>query len=254
MTARLVLRDVASGYGAMKIVNGVSLEVQPGETLAILGTNGSGKSTLVKTIMGLTTMHGGSIEWDDRDITEAPTWTRVRGGLAYMPQVRNVFPSLTTAENLTLAARGAAGKGGQAADTNGAYQIFPELAKLSRVLAGKLSGGERRMLALAATLLEQPRMLILDEPMSDLAPIIIEKLWTAIHDTVDDRGIPVLIVEQDVGRALRAADRICILRRGEIVLDRPAQSVSEAEIVTAFLEHVRAVSDRDADDRPAEKG
>jgi ABC-type branched-subunit amino acid transport system ATPase component len=247
MTRTLALREVLSGYGAMRIVNGVSLEIRQGETLALLGTNGSGKSTMVKTIMGLATMQGGSIEWNGQNIGGLAPWARVRSGLGYLPQVRNIFPSLTTAENLTLAIRGAAaGKGRQRHDVHEAYEIFPELARLSKVLAGKLSGGERRMLALAATLLQEPQMLILDEPMSDLAPIVIQKLWKAIQDVVKNRDIPLLMVEQDVGRALSSADRICIMRRGSIVLDRPAYSVSEAEIVSAFLEHVRTESDSES--------
>jgi len=255
VTPRLALLDVVSGYGAMRIVNGVSLELRQGEKLALLGTNGSGKSTLVKTIMGLTTLQGGSIEWDGTAVSGLATWARVRRGIGYLPQVRNVFPSLTTAENLALAARGAAtGAGRQRHDAEAAYELFPELAKHSRVLAGKLSGGERRMLGLAATLLVQPQLLILDEPMSDLAPIVIEKLWNAIHTVVEDQDIPLLIVEQDVSRALGAADRICIMRRGVIVLDRPADSVSEAEIVSAFFEHTRPQPQAQLRNMGTEKG
>jgi branched-chain amino acid transport system ATP-binding protein len=241
MMRTLTLRNVLSGYGAMRIVNGVNLEIRQGEKLALLGTNGSGKSTTLKTIMGLATMQGGSIEWNCQDISGLATWARVRSGIGYLPQVRNIFPSLTTAENLILAIReAAAGKNRRRHEVGEAYDIFPELAKLDKVLAGKLSGGERRMLALAATLLQAPQMLILDEPMSDLAPVVIDKLWKAITDVADAQGIPLLIVEQDVGRALRTADRICIMRRGSIVLDRPARSVSEAEIVATFLEHAQA--------------
>jgi ABC-type branched-subunit amino acid transport system ATPase component len=244
MMRTLTLREVLSGYGAMRIVNGVNLEIRQGEKLALLGTNGSGKSTMLKTIMGLATMQGGSIEWNGQNISGLATWARVRSGLGYLPQVRNIFPSLTTAENLILAIRGAAPRHDRHRhEVREAYDIFPELAKLAKVMAGKLSGGERRMLALAATLLQEPQMLILDEPMSDLAPIVIDKLWNAINGVVEAKEIPLLIVEQDVGRALRSADRICIMRRGSIVLDRPARTVSEAEIISTFLEHSQAKSD-----------
>lgn len=233
---RLALHDVFSGYGRMMVVRGVSLEVADTELVAILGANGSGKSTLVKTILNLATLQKGYIEWQGEDISALPTWQRVRRGLGYLPQRDVVFPSLTTAENLALAA----GEGSQRSskpDFGPAYELFPELRRLQRVMAGKLSGGERRMLAFGCTLLQSPDILLLDEPTGDLAPVMIDRMFEAIAEVRERTGLPILLVEQNVSRALAIAERICILRRGSIVLDRPAGAVSEAELVGAFMEH-----------------
>lgn len=236
MTRSLRLQDVYAGYGAMRIINGVSLEVGKDEVLALLGTNGSGKSTLLKTILNLATLQRGSIQWDGEDIANLSTWERVRRGLGYLPQGQNVFPSLTTEENLAIAAARGSLRHGDI-DLASIYDLFPELARLGSTMAGKLSGGERRMLAFAATLMQEPKMLILDEPTGDLAPTMIDRMFEVIAQVRERQGLPLLLVEQNVSRALDIADRVCILRRGSVVLDRPSADVSEAELVAHFMEH-----------------
>jgi ABC-type branched-subunit amino acid transport system ATPase component len=236
----LVLHDVLGGYGRMRIVNGVTLEVREGEVVAVLGANGSGKSTLLKTIMNLASLQGGSIEWKGEDISGLPTWQRVRRGLGYLPQGHVVFPSLTTGENLALAAKRASFRPSRP-DLSRVHDLFPLLARLGPVMAGKLSGGERRMLAFACTLLQKPEMLILDEPTGDLAPLAIERMFEAIARVREEEGWPILLVEQNVGRAMTIADRVCVLRRGAILLDRPAASVTEGELASAFMEHAQGV-------------
>jgi branched-chain amino acid transport system ATP-binding protein len=235
MTAELVLRDVHSGYGSTRVLNGVNLQVRQGEVVALLGANGSGKSTLVKTVLNLTTLHDGVIEWSGTSIGGLATWQCVNLGLGYLPQIRNIFPSLSVEENIGIATRKRA-RNSKRSDLSRAYADFPELKSLASVSAGKLSGGERRMVALAATMVQNPGMLILDEPTSDLAPKMIDRIFEHIVGVRDD-GLPILLVEQNVRRALDVANRVCILRRGSIVLDRPAADISQEEIVAAFMEH-----------------
>jgi ABC-type branched-subunit amino acid transport system ATPase component len=237
---KLALRDVFGGYGKMRVVNGVTLEVNEGEVVAVLGANGSGKSTLLKTILNLASLHSGSIEWKGEDISNLPTWQRVRRGLGYLPQGHVVFPSLTATENMALAAKRASWHPAPP-DLTRVHDLFPLLTRLGSVLAGKLSGGERRMLAFACTLLQKPEMLILDEPTGDLAPVAIDRMFEAITRVKEEDRWPILLVEQNVARAMTLADRVCVLRRGTILLDRPAASISEADLVSAFMEHARGV-------------
>jgi len=236
MSAVLVLDNVSAGYGRSIVLNGVSLSVGQ-ETVALLGPNGSGKSTIAKTIMSLTTLYGGRIEFNGLDISRMATWRRVRMGLGYVPQVENIFRTLTVEENLSMgmgdcprlvAAR-------RLAET---YALFPALQVRRRVSAGNLSGGERRLLAFATTLVQDPKLLLLDEPTSDLAPAAIDLIFEKIREVRDRFRIPLLMIEQNVERALELADRVYVLVRGRAVVERSAGEIDEAEIGMIFLEHV----------------
>lgn len=238
MTSMLALRDVNAGYGKSAVLNGVSLDVGQGELVALLGPNGSGKSTIAKTIMSLTTFYSGAIDWEGRAIDKMPAWRRARLGLGYVPQVENVFRTLTVNENLLVGGQRLSRREGEERLSE-IHELFPVLAERKRVIAGNLSGGERRMLAFAATLIQKPRLLLLDEPTTDLAPTAIDLVFEKVVEIREAFGIPILMIEQNVERALELADRVCILVRGRMVLERPAGEIDASEIGAVFLERVR---------------
>jgi branched-chain amino acid transport system ATP-binding protein len=206
----LALRHVRAGYGEAVVLDDVSLEVPAGGSLAVLGRNGVGKSTLLLTIMGYTAVSRGAIVWRGADITTLATHRRARAGLGWVAQERDVFASLTVEENLTVAARG--GRWGVAA----VYRLFPLLAERRRHLGHHLSGGEQQMLAIARALLTNPTMLLLDEPLEGLAPIIVEGLADAIRRMTADEGTALVLVEQHAEIALSLTDAAVVLERGRV--------------------------------------
>ncbi|MEZ5668728.1 MAG: ABC transporter ATP-binding protein [Alphaproteobacteria bacterium] len=211
MTAALELADVVAGYGATVVLDGVSLAVPAGGTLALLGRNGVGKSTLLTTIMGFTDMRAGRIAVAGQPVEKAPTIARVRAGLGYVPQEREIFPSLTVEENLAVAAR----PGGWSAER--VYALFPRLAERRRNGGGKLSGGEQQMLAIGRALMGGPQVLLLDEPMEGLAPVIVEALYEALSELRDAGGMTMVLVEQKADLALDFARDVVVLDRGKVV-------------------------------------
>jgi ABC-type branched-subunit amino acid transport system ATPase component len=235
MTTVLMLRDVHAGYGKSAVLNGVSLTVADDSLVALLGPNGSGKSTIAKTIMSLTTHYDGTLEWEGRDLRTLPTWRRSRLGIGYVPQVENVFRTLSVRENLLVSARQHARRHAESR-LDEIHELFPVLAERRNVIAGNLSGGERRMLAFATTLVQKPRLLLLDEPTSDLAPAAIDAVFEKIVEVRQTFAIPILMIEQNVERARELADRICILVRGRVVVERPADDITEREIGAVFLD------------------
>lgn len=238
----LQLTDVRAGYGKTAVLNGVTFSVGARETVVMLGPNGSGKSTVAKTIMGLTTFYSGAMRWGDDDLARLPSWRRVRSGLGYVPQVGNVFPSLSVEENLLVGGNYLAAREREQRIEE-LYGLMPLLAGRRRVSAGNLSGGERRLLALATTLVARPRLLILDEPTSDLAPAAIDLVFEKLREVRQRLEVPLLVIEQNVDRALELADRVCVLLRGQIAVDRPAGSIDEQEIGHIFLERVPVEAD-----------
>jgi ABC-type branched-subunit amino acid transport system ATPase component len=230
----LTLGEVRAGYGATSVLNGVTFSTGEGETLALLGANGSGKSTVLKTIMGLTTFYDGSITWNGSEISRLATWRLSREGIGYLPQTKNIFPGLSVRENLGLASYLTRSR--KPAPVTEVYEIFPDLGRLAGTKAGNLSGGERRMVAIGSLLLQRPSLLLLDEPTSDLAPATAEHILQTIVEIVADRKIPLVLVEQNVDRALSACTKVSILRRGAVVLTRSVGSISAAEIGAVFLE------------------
>lgn len=231
----LSLRDVRAGYRDVEILRGISLKIKPGETVAVLGSNGCGKSTLAKTLMGLANQTSGQIAWNGRDITSSGTSARANLGFGYVPQVRPVFGSLSVHDNLLLCNRRKARRERQH-NLDSAYQMFPKLYERRRISAGNLSGGERRMLGLASVVLQDPKFLILDEPTSDLSPVAIDLVLEKIVSIRSILQIPILLIEQNVRYALELGDRVCVLVRGEVAVDRRADKIDMSELAGWFLE------------------
>ena len=207
----LVLDDVRAGYGESIVLEGVSLEVPEQGSLAVLGRNGVGKSTLLLTIMGYTNLARGRIIWRGEDISVRPPHRRARAGLGWVAQEREIFPSLTVAENLTVAAR--AGRW----DLTAVYGLFPRLAERRANMGNQLSGGEQQMLAIARALMTNPALLLLDEPLEGLAPIIVEELTAAIARMTADEGTAVILIEQHADVVLSLTRDAVVMERGVIV-------------------------------------
>ena len=210
--ADLTLDRVRAGYGRTVVLDGVSLSLRSGATLAVLGRNGVGKTTLLSTIMGHTTLHGGTIRFRGQDITALPAYGRCRGGIGFVPQEREIFPSLTLEENLTVAARPGRWT------VPRVYDFFPRLAERRRNRGNQLSGGEQQMLAIGRALLTNPKLLIMDEPSEGLAPAIVEQLTETCRTLVAE-GVPLLLIEQNLGMATAVADRLLVMVHGEVALE-----------------------------------
>jgi branched-chain amino acid transport system ATP-binding protein len=218
-SALLSLKDVRAGYGPTQVLQGISLDVREGERLALIGRNGVGKTTLLATIMGLTTLHGGSLEWQGKAISGLAPHRRAGLGLGLVPQTRDIFKSLTVEENLVSGLRGDG-------SIEEAYELFPRLKERRRNGGGQLSGGEQQMLAIARTLMGRPRLLMLDEPLEGLAPVICEMLM-GVFERLASESRTVILVEQHAEMALKFADRGVILDSGAVVHEGPAKALAE---------------------------
>ena len=230
----LELRRVVAGYGAARILDHLSLRLADGEVLAILGANGSGKSTALKTVMGLTRLSEGSVRFRGEEIGHLPPHERAALGLGYVPQTKNVFADLSVADNLRMGCYLRPKE--LRARSDEVFSLFPRLAERRRTLAGSLSGGERRMLAIGMTLLLEPALLVLDEPSSDLSPQMVDAVFAAIRRIHVEKEVPILLVEQNVGIALDLASRVLVLVRGREALDRKAAEVDTRTLQALFLE------------------
>jgi len=208
--ALLALDDVRAGYGDAVVLDGITFAVPEGGSLALLGRNGVGKSTLLLTIMGYTVVSRGTIRWRGRDITRVAPHLRARDGIGWVAQEREIFPSLSVEENLTVAAR--AGRWDLAA----VYALFPRLNERRASRGNHLSGGEQQMLAIARALMTNPNLLLLDEPLEGLAPIIVEELTAAIRRMTADQGTAFILVEQHAEVALSLTEDAIVLERGAI--------------------------------------
>ncbi len=226
----LNIQDVHTYYGESYILQGVSLEVKPGQVVALLGRNGVGKSTLARSIMGLTPARSGRIVFRDQDITRMPAHMIARAGIGYVPQGRQVFKSLTIRENLQVTARG---EGQWSFDK--VLQLFPNLRSRIRSLAGKLSGGEQQMLAAGRALVGNPGLLLMDEPTEGLAPMIVRELGRTI-ESLKQAGTSILLIEQQLNFALRYADVVFIMNKGSIVHScTPAELAADSATKAKFL-------------------
>jgi branched-chain amino acid transport system ATP-binding protein len=227
----LEVEQVSSFYGDFQALYDVSLTVEAGETLAIIGANGAGKSTLLNVIAGLFPNRGGSIRFDGRLIDRLPTYRRVEAGISLVPEGRRVFPSLTVRENLLIGAyRGRAGRWNVPA----VLELFPLLTPRSERRAAVLSGGEQQALAIGRALMANPRLLLLDEVSLGLAPVVVSQLYAAIPH-IAAAGTTVLLVEQNIEQALAASKRVCCLLEGRIALTGRPADLSRDAIVTAYF-------------------
>ena len=219
MSEVLALQNIHAGYGETIVLEDLSLHLDKGETLAVLGRNGVGKTTLLATIMGHTSLHSGNIAYNGNRIERNPIYERVRAGIGYVPQTREIFPSLTIEENLTVAAR--PGRW----NLELIYELFPNLAERRGHMGNQVSGGEQQMLAIGRALMGNPGLLLLDEPMEGLAPIIVDGLLVVLEKLTADEALSVILVEQSARLALQVTQRALILNRGRIVHECPSKTL-----------------------------
>ena len=215
----LALDAVRAGYGESVVIDGISFELAEGGSLAVLGRNGVGKTTLLLTIMGFTRVASGGMRWRGRDITRIAPHRRARLGIGWVAQEREIFPSLTVEENLTVAAR--TGRW----DVHAVFQLFPRLAERQRNMGSHLSGGEQQMLAIARALMTNPALLLLDEPLEGLAPVIVDELAEAIGRMMAEEGTAIMLVEQHTEVALSLAREAVVIERGTIALRAPSRAL-----------------------------
>jgi branched-chain amino acid transport system ATP-binding protein len=233
------VRDVEAGYGAVRVLHGVSIEVRDGETVALLGTNGNGKSTLIKCIMGMVRPDTGEIFLESDgvrvDLTRKSTEEIVGLGITMVPEGRRLFPKLTVEENLLLGAYRPAARGDIARNLAFAFEAFPVLQARRRQLAGRMSGGEQQMLAVARALMSSPRILLVDEPSVGLAPILVSRVIAKIKELKERYHLTVLMAEQNFNQATKIADRGYIIVHGKIEFEgRSTHELRENELVKKY--------------------
>lgn len=227
MTAALELVNLTSGYGSSTVVHGVSLEIAPGEILALVGKNGLGKSSLLKTILSFLPAWDGAVRLDGRDVTRLAPFRKRALGLAYSPQEQALFQDLSVRDNLRLGLSDDRGFEASLSDISGWFPVVT--ARLSQ-RAGTLSGGEQKMLIVARGLIAKPRLLLLDEVTEGLQPSVVDRLAEVLAATRRDRGTAMLVVEQHLSFVLGLADRFAVLKRGEVVDTGPVDADSAARI------------------------
>jgi branched-chain amino acid transport system ATP-binding protein len=259
MAELLTVENLSAGYGATVVLDHVSFAVEAGTTLAVLGRNGVGKTTLLTTILGHTTRHDGTINFAGQSIERLMPFRRARLGIGTVPQEREIFPSLTVEENLTVAARGAINRAGDSDNRRGApnhissdtnnegaraegwtlervYTLFPNLAERRGGMGNQLSGGEQQMLAIGRALMGNPSLLLLDEPLEGLAPVIVDRLLEALHHLRSATRLTMLLTEQHARLALEFSDHAVILDRGRIVHAAPAaQLLADPERLSTLI-------------------
>lgn len=239
----LEIEDIHVCYGNIAALKGVSLTVDEGEIVALIGANGAGKTTTLKTISGLRAVSSGRIRFDGTDISRMPGHRRVRAGIGQAPEGRGIFPGMTVHDNLLMGAYARRSKslGGELAEV---YELFPRLAERRAQYGGTMSGGEQQMLAIGRALMARPKVLLLDEPSMGLAPILVRQIFDIISE-INRRGTTVLLVEQNATQALAMADRAYVLETGCVVKTAPARELLTDPVVRA------AYLGGDLDTRPA---
>ncbi|HYN13144.1 MAG TPA: ABC transporter ATP-binding protein [Burkholderiales bacterium] len=238
MALELRISDVEAGYGAVRALHGISLNISEKETVALLGTNGNGKSTLMKCVMGMVRPTRGSLiltlDGNKHDLTKLSTEDIVNLGVAMVPEGRRLFPKLTVEENLLLGAFRKSARGLIGKNEAFCYETFPVLAQRKRQLAGSLSGGQQQMLAIARALMSAPKLLLVDEPSVGLAPILVSHTITKIKELKERYGLTVLMAEQNFHQAIRIADRGYIIVHGEIVFEGGVRELGENPLVKSY--------------------
>jgi branched-chain amino acid transport system ATP-binding protein len=233
--ALLEVKDVHTFYGNIEALKGVSIEVEEGECVTLIGSNGAGKSTTLRSISGLTPPRQGSIRFKDREITETPPQEIVSMGVALSPEGRHVFPRMTVFENLMLGAYLRRDESGITDDLERVFSLFPRLKERERQKGGTMSGGEQQMLAIGRALMAQPTLLLLDEPSMGIAPILVERIYETIAE-INKQGTTILLVEQNANFALDVSKRAYVLETGAVTISDKSESLREnPEVQRAYL-------------------
>ncbi len=231
----LTLEDLHVNYGAIAALRGVSLNVESGELVALIGSNGAGKTTTLRTISGLLRPVAGSVHFQGEDLSRLPPHQIVAMGISQVPEGRQIFGTLSVRQNLQLGAVGRRDRSGTDDDLGRVFGLFPVLKERLKQAGGTLSGGEQQMLAIGRALMARPRLLLLDEPSLGLAPLLVERIFEAIA-SLKSGGTTILLVEQNARQALRIADRAYVLETGQIAMaGTAAQLASDPEVERAYL-------------------
>ncbi len=232
----LEVEGLSAGYGKIPVLREISLQVSAGESVALLGANGAGKTTFLRVVSGLLKPSAGSVEFGDVDLTGAKPHDILNRGIAHVPQGRQVFASQSVHENLLLGARLRRDPGGVERDLAYMLEVFPALSEKLKQPAGDLSGGQQQALATARALMSDPSLLLLDEPSLGLAPRLVDDLGELLRTIRRDRGMGMLVVEQDTLLALELTERAYVIQRGEIILERPSSKLAEdPSMIFAYL-------------------
>ena len=226
----LEIKDIHTFYGTIEALKGVSLEVQEGEIVTLIGANGAGKSTTLRSINGLNRPRSGSIIFRDRDITTTPPHEIVKRGIAQSPEGRRLFPRMSVLENLQMGAFQRSDRAGIREDMERVFTLFPRLQERRNQKAGTMSGGEQQMCAIGRALMARPKLLLLDEPSMGLAPVLVERIFETLVE-INKQGTPILLVEQNALMALDVADRGYVLETGRVTLADDAKKLSQNEQV-----------------------
>ena len=233
--ALLEVKDVHTFYGNIEALKGISIEVEEGECVTLIGSNGAGKSTTLRSISGLTPPRQGSIRFKDREITETPPQEIVSMGVAHSPEGRHVFSRMTVYENLMLGAYLRRDETGIQEDIERVFSLFPRLKERERQKGGTMSGGEQQMLAIGRALMAQPTLLLLDEPSMGIAPILVERIYETIAE-INKQGTTILLVEQNANFALDVSKRAYVLETGSVTIsDKSAALRENPEVQKAYL-------------------
>ena len=224
----LSVESIEASYGQVKVLRGLSMRVPKGSVVALLGGNGAGKTTLMRAIVGLITARAGAIMLDGEPIQQLPTHKIFTRGVALVPQGRELFPEMTVSENLEIGMLSSSNNGRKRELIEETFNLFPRLRERATSRAAALSGGEQQMLAMGRALVSKPRLLLLDEPTTGLAPIIVKELQRIIT-TLNAAGLTILVVEQNTQLALNVARHVYVIRHGKIVMDRPRKDIADSD-------------------------
>jgi branched-chain amino acid transport system ATP-binding protein len=231
--ALLEVDDIRTFYGNIEALKGVSLKVEEGEIVTLLGSNGAGKSTTLRSISGLTPAREGTIRFDGREITAEAPQNVVRLGISQSPEGRHCFPRMSVRENLDMGAY--LRRGGYGDDMERVFELFPRLQERERQKAGTMSGGEQQMLAIGRALMARPKLLLLDEPSMGIAPVLVDRIYETIRQ-INQQGTTILLVEQNANHALSTASRGYVLATGQVVLDDSSQALRDnPDVQKAYL-------------------